>query len=318
MSRPISEAAAIHARGLVKDYGHGRGIFGVDLQVARGEVLGFLGPNGAGKTVTMRCLMGFVRPRRGVAEILGLDCYRDRPSIQARLGYLPGEASCMREMTAGSFLRLMADMRGLTDRVRMTELVDRFELDLGARVGRMSKGNRQKVAIVSAFMARPDVLLLDEPTSGLDPLMQERFVELVAEERDRGAAILLSSHIFEEVGRVCDRVAFIRKGRVVLVDTMEGVRARQGRGYRIEFSRASERARWFASHGGAEGAAEGSAVDLPRVVDVNGLIRDLAGYDVSSVSSRERTLEELFLDLYEGPGGSAGRSLEVGHDDAAF
>lgn len=174
-----ASAPAICARGLTKDYGRGRGVFDVNLEVAAGEVLGFLGPNGAGKTVTMRHLMGFIKPQKGTVEILGHDCFRARPQVQASLGYLPGENACMQEMTARSFLDLMAGMRGLRDRSRMRELVDVFDLDLGARIGGMSKGNRQKVAIVAAFMARPDVLLLDEPTSGLDPLMQERFLDLV-------------------------------------------------------------------------------------------------------------------------------------------
>ena len=293
-------APAISVRGLTKDYGRGRGVFDVSLEVAAGEVLGFLGPNGAGKTVTMRHLMGFVRPQKGTAEVLGYDCFRERPSVQAHLGYLPGENSCMREMTAQSFLDLMAGMRGMRDRSRMLELADIFGLDFRARIGGMSKGNRQKVAIVAAFMARPDVLLLDEPTSGLDPLMQERFLDLVEQERARGAAILLSSHIFEEVGRACDRVAFIRAGRVAMTCTMDEVRSMRGRGYTVEFSSARERSRWELAHG--EGPAEGEArsVEIRDVRDVNALIRELSSYDVAAITSREQTLEELFLHLYEG------------------
>lgn len=291
---------AISVRGLTKDYGGGRGVFGVNLEVAAGEVLGFLGPNGAGKTVTMRHLMGFVRPQAGTVEVLGHDCFRERPAVQARLGYLPGENACMREMTARSFLDLMAGMRGMRDRSRMGELADAFELDLRARIGGMSKGNRQKVAIVSAFMARPDVLLLDEPTSGLDPLMQERFLALVAEERARGAAILLSSHIFEEAERACDRVVFIRAGRVAMECSMADIRARRGRAYVVEFSNAEERDRWARSQGVEPSG--GTVAELRNVTDVNGLIRGLAPFDVVSLSSREQTLEELFLGLYEGDG----------------
>lgn len=295
-----ASAPAICARGLTKDYGRGRGVFDVNLEVAAGEVLGFLGPNGAGKTVTMRHLMGFTKPQKGTVEILGHDCFRERPRVQARLGYLPGENVCMKEMTARSFLDLMAGMRGLRDRSRMRELVDVFDLDLGARIGGMSKGNRQKVAIVAAFMARPDVLLLDEPTSGLDPLMQERFLDLVEEERTRGVAILLSSHIFEEVGRACDRVAFIRAGRVAMICTMDEVRSMRSRGYTIEFSSARERSRWELAHGNEPAKGEACGVELRDVRDVNALIRELSSYDVASVTSREQTLEELFLHLYEG------------------
>lgn len=297
-------APAIRVRGLTKDYGRGRGVFGVGLEVAAGEVLGFLGPNGAGKTVTMRHLMGFVKPQEGTAEVLGYDCFRERPRVQARLGYLPGENACIREMTARAFLDLMAGMRGLRERSRMRELADLFDLDLRARIGGMSKGNRQKVAIVAAFMARPDVLLLDEPTSGLDPLMQERFLDLVEQERARGAAILLSSHIFEEVGRACDRVAFIRAGRVAMTCTMEEVRSMRGRGYAVEFSSAAERSRWELAHGGAPSAGDARGVELRDVRDVNALIRELSSYDVAAVTSREQTLEELFLHLYEGDASS--------------
>lgn len=295
-----ASAPAICARGLTKDYGRGRGVFDVNLEVAAGEALGFLGPNGAGKTVTMRHLMGFIKPQKGTVEILGHDCFREQPRVQARLGYLPGENVCMKEMTARSFLDLMAGMRGLRDRSRMRELVDAFDMDLGARIGGMSKGNRQKVAIVAAFMARPDVLLLDEPTSGLDPLMQERFLDLVEEERTRGVAILLSSHIFEEVGRACDRVAFIRAGRVAMTCTMDEVRSMRSRGYTIEFSSARERSRWEFAHGNEPAKGEARGVELRDVRDVNALIRELSSYDVASVTSREQTLEELFLHLYEG------------------
>lgn len=295
-----TSAPAIFVRGLTKDYGRGRGVFDVNLEVGAGEVLGFLGPNGAGKTVTMRHLMGFVRPQRGTAEILGHNCFRERPQVQASLGYLPGENACMQEMTARSFLDLMAEMRGMRDRARMMELVDVFGLDLRARISGMSKGNRQKVAIVAAFMARPNVLLLDEPTSGLDPLMQERFLDLVAEERERGAAILLSSHIFEEVGRACDRVAFIRAGRVVMTCTMDEVRSMRGRGYTVEFANVRERTRWELAHGNEPAKGSSHTVELRDVRDVNALIRELSSYDVAEVTSREQTLEELFLHLYEG------------------
>lgn len=295
-----ASAPAICARGLTKDYGRGRGVFDVNLEVAAGEVLGFLGPNGAGKTVTMRHLMGLIKPQKGTVEILGHDCFCARPQVQACLGYLPGENACMQEMTARSFLDLMAGMRDMRDRSRMRELVDVFDLDLGARIGGMSKGNRQKVAIVAAFMARPDVLLLDEPTSGLDPLMQERFLDLVEEERTRGVAILLSSHIFEEVGRACDRVAFIRAGRVAMTCAMDEVRSMRSRGYTIEFSSARERSRWGLAHGNEPAKGEARGVELHDVRDVNALIRELSSYDVASVTSREQTLEELFLHLYEG------------------
>lgn len=303
---------SVEVRGLTKDYGGGRGVFDVSFAVGPGEVLGFLGPNGAGKTVTMRHLMGFVRPQAGEARICGLPCFERRPEVQRHVGYLPGEAVCIQEMTVASFLDLMARMRGLSDRMRMRELMGTFELDGRARIRSLSKGNRQKVSIVSAFMGSPDVLLLDEPTSGLDPLMQERFIELVQAERDRGAAALLSSHVFEEVERTCDHVAFIRAGRIAAVRSLEEVRFERGRSFEVSFSSVSERDRWAAAcglpgvepRGGASALAEG-------VSDVGALVRSLAAFDVTDLRTREQSLEETFISLYEG------RDAAVGSDAAS-
>lgn len=203
----------IELRGVTKDYG-GRGVFGLSLSVGRGEVVGFLGANGAGKSVTMRLLMGFIRPDAGSAAIGGLDCFARRAAIQGRVGYLPGELACPGDMTGEAFLDLVAALRGGGDRRRRDELTEFFELDPRARIRSLSKGTKQKVGIVAAFMGAPDVLLLDEPTSGLDLLMQRRFAELVRAERDRGATVLLSSHVLGEVEGICDRAVFIRRGRL--------------------------------------------------------------------------------------------------------
>ncbi len=204
----------IELRGVTKDYGGGRGVFDLSLTVGRGEVVGFLGANGAGKSVTMRLLMGFVRPDVGSVSIDGLDCFARHAAIQGRVGYLPGELACPADLTGAAFLDFMAALRGASDRRRRDELTAFFELDPRARIRSLSKGNRQKLGIVAAFMGAPDVLLLDEPTSGLDLLMQRRFVELVRAERERGATVLLSSHVLGEVEGICDRAVFIRRGRL--------------------------------------------------------------------------------------------------------
>lgn len=197
-----------------KDYGNGRGVFDLSFSVERGEVVGFLGANGAGKSVTMRMLMGFIRPQEGCVSIGGLDCFSDRASIQRHVGYLPGELACPSDMTGAAFLDFMEAMRGSVDRKQRDRLVAFFELDPAVRIKSMSKGTKQKLGIVAAFMGRPDVLLLDEPTSGLDLLMQRRFVELVRAERKRGTTVLLSSHVLGEVEGTCDRAVFIRRGRL--------------------------------------------------------------------------------------------------------
>ena len=202
---------------LTKDYGRGRGVFDLTFSVAQGEAFGFLGPNGAGKTTTIRHLMGFSRPQSGSCRIGGLDCLTQSPRIQKDLGYIPGEIALPDEMTGLEFLRFLARYRGVSDFSRAEALMARFELDPRGRIRRMSKGMKQKVGIVCAFMHDPAVLVLDEPTSGLDPLMQNRFIELVLEEKARGKTILLSSHMFEEVERTCDRVGILRQGKLAAV-----------------------------------------------------------------------------------------------------
>ena len=291
------DQAVIKLQGLTKDYGSGRGAFDVTFSVERGEVFGFLGPNGAGKTVTMRNLMGFIRPDAGTAAIEGLDCFRDRARIQERLGYLPGEIACMDEMTGSAFLEFMARMKRLGDRVRMHELIDYFELDPARKIRKMSKGTKQKVGLICAFMAQPDIILLDEPTSGLDPLMQNRFIDLVLEEKRRGTTILLSSHLFEEVERTCDRVAFIRAGRLAAVERMDDVRRTRKRLFTVAFANPDERDRYLGAH--AEAQATGvRAVETAVAGNMDAFVKDLATYQVTDLTAREQTLEELFLHLY--------------------
>lgn len=296
MSDPV-----IELKGLKKDYGSGRGVFDVSFAVERGEVFGFLGPNGAGKTVTMRNLMGFIRPDAGTASIDGLDCFGQRARIQERLGYLPGEIACMDEMTGAAFLEFMARMKKLRDRTRMEQLIEHFELDPARRIRKMSKGTKQKVGLVCAFMTSPDILLLDEPTSGLDPLMQSRFIDLVLEEKRRGATILLSSHLFEEVERTCDRVAFIRAGKLAAVERMDDVRKSRKRVFVVTFADEATRNRYAAAHAdaGADVQKQGAtSVEAAVAGNLDAFVKDLAAYEITDLTAREQTLEELFMHLY--------------------
>ncbi|RDB63117.1 ABC transporter ATP-binding protein [Gordonibacter sp. 28C] len=288
---------AIEVSGLVKDYGKGRGVFDVSFAVERGEVFGFLGPNGAGKTVTMRNLMGFIRPDEGAVLIDGLNCFSRRSRIQEHLGYLPGEIACMDEMTGTAFLEFMARMKKLRDRTRMEQLIEYFELDPARKIRKMSKGTKQKVGLVCAFMASPDIALLDEPTSGLDPLMQSRFIDLVLQEKRRGATILLSSHLFEEVERTCDRVAFIREGRLAAVERMDDVRRTRKRVFVVTFADYFARDRYAQAHPDAQkqGAAN---IEISVAGSLDAFVKDLAAYDIVDLTAREQTLEELFMHLY--------------------
>ena len=305
MSATIGPAIAIE--GLKKDYGSGRGVFGVSFAVERGEVFGFLGPNGAGKTVTMRNLMGFIRPDEGTVSINGLNCFSQRARIQEHLGYLPGEIACMDEMTGAAFLEFMARMKKLRDRTRMEQLIEYFELDPARRIRKMSKGTKQKVGLVCAFMASPDIVLLDEPTSGLDPLMQSRFIDLVLEEKRRGTTILLSSHLFEEVERTCDRVAFIRAGKLAAVERMDDVRKSRKRLFVVTFADEAARDRYAAAHRDTDGCGEAgfsvqkqgtTSVETAVSGNLDAFVKDLAANEIVDLTVREQTLEELFMHLY--------------------
>lgn len=213
---------------LTRDYGDGKGIFDVSFGVGNGEVFGFLGPNGAGKTTTIRHLMGFIRPKTGKCTISGLDCWTQSSEIQKNLGYIPGEINFFDDMSGTEFLDFSAKYRGFQDSGRKKALLERFELNPKGKIKKMSKGMKQKIGIVAAFMHDPDILILDEPTSGLDPLMQSRFVELIAEEKKRGKTILLSSHMFEEVERTCDRIGIIREGKLAAVGMRAGATTLMG------------------------------------------------------------------------------------------
>ena len=288
----------IDVQGLTKDYGQGRGIFDLTFQVERGEVFGFLGPNGAGKTTTIRHLMGFIRPTAGQAAILGMDCFAQAAAIQAHVGYLPGELSLMDDLTGDGFLRFMAQMRGMTDLSAVGELKELFRLDGRQSLRKMSKGTRQKVGLVCAFMARPDLLLLDEPTSGLDPLMQNRFVELLLREKARGATILLSSHMFEELERTCDRVAILRAGRLAAVERTEDLRRARTKRYVFSFPAPEAATAFSAAWPGASRNDSSVTVALTGREDLSKLLRLAADQQVTDMTVDGGSLEEAFLGYY--------------------
>lgn len=246
--------SVIQVEHLTRDYGNRKGIFDVSFEVSEGEAFGFLGPNGAGKTTTIRHLMGFLKAKSGHCSIFGEDCWDRRERIQRELGYLPGEISFFNDMTGIEFLSFLKNYRSVPSSSREKELIERFELDTRGKIRKMSKGMKQKLAIIAAFIHDPKILILDEPTSGLDPLMQHRFTELIREETERGKTILMSSHIFEEVERTCERVGIIKNGRMMAINSIEELRDRHLRTYRVSLE-TEELARHFAKdfHGSAQG-----------------------------------------------------------------
>ena len=224
----------IETEGLTKLFGNHRGIEDVTIAVGAGEVFGFLGPNGAGKTTTIRTLLDLLHPSSGSARIFGLDSHRDSVAIRARLGNLPGDFGYGRQASGREALALLAKLRGLSGIGRAEALAERFRADLERPLGQLSRGNRQKVGLILALFHLPELLILDEPTSGLDPLMQEEFLALVEEERERGCAVFLSSHELDEVERVCDRVGIVRDGRLIAVERVSELLAKTQRRDRVE------------------------------------------------------------------------------------
>jgi ABC-2 type transport system ATP-binding protein len=218
--------STIETYGLTKFYASHRGIEDVSMKVEPGEVFGFLGPNGAGKTTTIRTLLDLLHPTTGTARIFGLDSQRDSVSIHGRLGNLPGDFGFGKTATGEEAIRLLARLRGVEDVGRTEALARRFRADLTRPLGQLSRGNRQKIGLILAVFHQPELLILDEPTSGLDPLMQEEFMALVREERDRGCTVFLSSHELDEVERVCDRVGIIRDGKLIAVEQVDDLLGR--------------------------------------------------------------------------------------------
>jgi ABC-2 type transport system ATP-binding protein len=290
--------AVIETERLTKRYGSQRGIEDVSIAVEPGEVYGFLGPNGAGKTTTIRTLLDFLHPTDGRALVFGLDSREAGKEIRARLGNLPGDFSCDPRLTGRELLEFCAAARAIEGLGSAALLAQRFEAELGRRTGDLSRGNRQKIGLIQALFHEPELLVLDEPTTGLDPLMQEEFLNVIAEYRDRGGTVFLSSHDLYEVERICDRVAIIRQGRLAAVEKVAALRGRAYHHVVIEFDRpvAAEDFRKI------EGVSDLEA-DGPRVVfKVSGaldpVVKAAARHTVIHLELTEPTLEEIFLTYY--------------------
>lgn len=288
----------IRVSQMTKDYGGGKGVFDLNLSVTQGEVFGFLGPNGAGKSTTIRQLMGFVQPDKGDCSIFGMNCFRNAWEIQRRLGYLPGELALFSDLTGQQMLDFAASLKGVSDRKQMKELTERFELNPKGRIRKMSKGMKQKVGLICAFLGDPEVLILDEPTSGLDPLMQNRFVELIQEERNRGRTIFMSSHDFDEVERTCSRVGIIRGGRLVDTEEIRTLSRKKSRIYTVTL-KTSEQAAALTTRLGPECRQTGPATVTVTVGgELTSFLRELAQYEVMGLDVRSQSLEELFMGFY--------------------
>ena len=290
--------SVIHTEGLTKFYGRHRGLVDLSLEVRPGEVVGYLGPNGAGKTTTIRLLLDFIRPTSGRAEVFGLDARSDSVEIRSKVGFLPGELIAYDGMTGWEFLTYLSNLRGGGDRGYAESLADRLELDLTRKIRNLSKGNKQKVGLVQAFMAKPELLILDEPTGGLDPLMQQEFYRLVLEAKEEGQTVFLSSHVMAEVERIADRVCIIREGQLVLDEDVTTLKARALRQLEIHFGEPVSLEDFRGITGVREMSVEGSELKCTVAGSVDELIKAASRFEVLNISSHEPDLEDIFLDYY--------------------
>lgn len=286
----------IKVEGLTKQFSSTKGIFGLNLTVNEGEVLGFIGPNGAGKSTTIRHLLGFLRPDEGQAMIDNFNCWSEPIEAKRSLGFVPGEIAFPSGVAAGTFLDLLSEIRKNAVQPLRNDLVRRFQLDLSTPIKAMSKGTKQKLALVAAFMGDPAVLILDEPSSGLDPLMQDTLISLLEEEKKKGKTILLSSHIFEEVEAVADSITVIREGHLVASQSMSTLENELSRTLRAWFDHPVDPAAFTV------GATVVSAteLDFPLDGDIAPLLGELSQSGVKKIETRRVELREYFRDAYGG------------------
>jgi ABC-2 type transport system ATP-binding protein len=288
----------VETKRLSKDYGSGRGLFGLDLTISREAVFGCLGPNGAGKTTTIKLLMAMVRPTGGTATVFGLDSQRDAVAIKRRVGYLPADLPQFGGLRGSEVVAYLAGLRGGVDKQRVKSIGERFELDLGRRFREYSSGNKKKLGILLAFMHAPELLILDEPTGGLDPLNQQEFYHLLGEARANGATVFLSSHILSEVEHVCDRVGILRQGKLIRVAELEELHDIHFHKIEVLFEGLPPLEKLGKVHGLEQLVRQGQRVTFTLHGDFESLFKAIAGSKIVNFTSHEPSLEEVFLAYY--------------------
>ncbi len=296
--------AKIEVEHFTKDYGHGRGVFDISFKINEGEVYGFLGPNGAGKSTTIRHLMGFSKPDSGKTKILGMDSFDNYYKFMDKVGYLPGEIALPDGLNGYEFLDMMEKLKKVKDDKWVKYLLDLFELDPSGDTKRMSLGIKRKLAVVTAFMNDPDILILDEPTSGLDLAMQQTFIEFIKKEKERGKTILLSSHIFSEVDATCDRIAIIKDGKIVNEFIANDLKHNKNKNYLVEFASSQIAEKFSKDNMSSESFKIVEVHDKNILVNIddkniNKLIKVLANYDIKGFSHIKETLEDYFMKYYK-------------------
>lgn len=288
----------IETNKLTKYYGKSRGILDVSMQVDEGEIFGFIGPNGAGKSTTIRTLLSLIYPTSGSAKIFGKDCIKDGADIRKEIGYLPSEVFYYDNMKAIDLLKYSASFYHKNCDKRIKELAEIMDLDLNKKINDLSFGNKKKVGIVQGLLHEPKLIILDEPTGGLDPLMQQKFFDLIREENKKGATIFFSSHILDEVQRMCDRVAIIKEGKIIKTESIESLRQNNYKKLRIE-AKTNLPQNIFSHAGVTDLKVNGNQATFLYKGDINIVVQQLHTLELRNLLVEEPTLEEIFMYYYE-------------------
>ena len=292
----------ISVKNLTKDYGQNRGVFDISFDIEKGTTFGYCGTNGSGKTTTIRHIMGFLKPDMGEVKVKGLDAWKDSEEIKKYIGYVPGEIAFPDVESGTTFLKIQADMLGITDMSKAEQVINALQLDPTANLRRMSKGMKQKTALVAAFMRQPEILILDEPTTGLDPLMRKAFIDLIKEEKAKGTTIFMSNHMFDELEETCDKVAFIKDGHIIDIVDMKEIHSRPFREYEIVFA---DKESFLKADTSQVEVLDKNEKELRIVVKVDlyktdGMIRELRKHNIKSIKEKQYTLEKYFLEHVKG------------------
>lgn len=289
---------AISIVALSRQFGKRWAIRGIDVEVPRGTIYGFLGPNGAGKTTTIRCMMNFIKPTKGIVNILGMDSQDDTKMIHKRVGYLTGEMDYYENLTGRQYIKYMAHLQGKYDQKEVGKLSKRLKATLDQKIRTLSRGNKQKIGLISAFQHKPELLIMDEPTSGLDPILQREFVDMVFEHKKAGGTTFISSHFLMEVEQMCDVVGFINKGQIVEVMTLEKLHERSIHEFDIVFTVPADKKMLTGVKGVKEIKIDGNLLHCHIAGSVDSLIKNIGKYPIRSLRTRELDLEEIFLKMY--------------------
>ncbi len=292
----------IEINNIVKDYGDGKGVFDISLSVAKGEVVGLVGTNGAGKTTLIRHLMGFLKAEKGEVKINGLDCWSNSSEVKKLVGYIPGEIAFPDYNTGTDFLKAHSKLLGVSDMSYAESIVNKLQLDPTATLKRMSKGMKQKTAIVAALMANPEILILDEPTTGLDPLMRLEFVKILQEEKKKGKTIFMSSHMFEEVEETCDRVVLIKDGKIIGEKNTKEIKHNANKEYKVGFNFTDDLHKFVNKDQKSYKLSrvkeeQNQAVVLVNDSDINSFTKELTNYNLKYINEDKFTLDKYFKDL---------------------